>query len=76
MPDDARRAAIWPLGTVQPGALLVDGELVGTWRRRGHRVDVTTFEELADDVRSAVADEAAGFPLGLDRPVRVWWSRA
>lgn len=43
VPDAARRAQLWPvLG--RPGAVLVDGEVVGTWRPRasGRRLTVVT----------------------------------
>ena len=75
VPDAARRAAVWPLGSPQPGALLVDGELVGTWRRRGHRVEVAAFDHPTEETRRATEEEAAGFPLDLARPVEVRWTR-
>jgi hypothetical protein len=75
VPDAARRAAVWPLGTPQPGALLVDGELTGTWRRRGHRIEIAAFDEPAEETRRAAEEEAAGFPLDLARPVEVRWAR-
>ncbi|MEJ2890904.1 DNA glycosylase AlkZ-like family protein [Actinomycetospora aeridis] len=73
VPDDARRRAVWPRGTPQPGALLVDGEFAGTWRRRGHRVDVTPFGPLTRGTRRSAEEEAAGFPLDLAREVEVRW---
>lgn len=71
VPDDARRAAVWPRGTPPPGAVLVDGEIAGTWRRRGHRVEVTAFDVLAPGTRRAAEEGAAGFPIDLDRAVEV-----
>ncbi|GAB2935624.1 crosslink repair DNA glycosylase YcaQ family protein [Micromonospora polyrhachis] len=62
VPDKTRQSEVWRvLGN--PGALLVDGEIMGVWRAklagRG-RLDVTVapFEPLSDRVRSAVDDEA------------------
>jgi hypothetical protein len=57
--DPARAEALWPvLG--RPGAVLVDGELVGTWRpRQGSgrlRVQLDLWRELPD--RSAVEEQA------------------
>ena len=75
VPDAARRAAVWPWGTPQPGALLVDGELAGTWRRRGHRLEVAAFDHPSEETRRAAEEEAAGFPLGLARPIEVRWTR-
>jgi len=74
VPDAARRAAVWPRGTPQPGALLVDGELAGTWRRRGHRLEVAAFDHPSEETRRAAEEEAAGFPLDLARPVEVRWT--
>ena len=37
---------------------LVDGQVAGTWRFTGDRVDVEPFEPLSTDVRREVADEA------------------
>ena len=61
MPDGVRRKALWKvLGS--PGGLLVDGEVVGTWRVRttGTRIDLTvaTFEDLSRRARRDLDDEA------------------
>lgn len=60
VPDEARRKALWPvLG--RPGGVLVDGEVVGTWRPRakGGRLALELDEWLPWDapVRAAVAEE-------------------
>ncbi|GAA4903254.1 winged helix DNA-binding protein [Actinomycetospora succinea] len=74
VPDAAHRRAVWPLGVAQPGALLADGEIAGTWRRRGHRVEVSPFGDLAEGTRRAAEEEAAGFPLAPGREVELRWS--
>ena len=57
-----------------PGALLIDGEVRGTWRRANEAMTVQTWGKLTRVQRDAVEAEAAGLPLpGLDRPITVGW---
>ncbi|MFI7218074.1 winged helix DNA-binding domain-containing protein [Micromonospora maritima] len=61
VPDAARAKELWPvLG--RPGAVLVDGELVGTWRPRKSgrtfRVAVEPWGKLPDSRRRAVVEQA------------------
>jgi hypothetical protein len=61
VPDRARAKSLWPtLG--RPGALLVDGEIAGTWRPRkaGKRfsVQVDLWQPLPPAGRAAVAEQA------------------
>ena len=59
---------------VWPGALLVEGEIRGTWRRAQHVVRIDAWARLSRRVRSAVETEAATLPLsGLDRSIEVVW---
>lgn len=68
------RDALWT-SRVWPGAVMVDGEIVGTWRRTQHAVTIQPWQELPVAAREAVEAEAASFPLpGLDRPIEVSWS--
>ncbi|MET7835733.1 winged helix DNA-binding domain-containing protein [Micromonospora sediminicola] len=60
-PDAARAKELWPvLG--RPGAVLVDGELVGTWRPRKSgrtfRVSVEPWQKLSESRRRAVVEQA------------------
>jgi hypothetical protein len=48
---------------VWPGALLVDGEIVGTWRRSQGTVTVQTWRRLSRAARDAVEAEAGSVPL-------------
>ncbi|HET6953425.1 MAG TPA: crosslink repair DNA glycosylase YcaQ family protein [Acidimicrobiales bacterium] len=62
VPGKAHRKALWPvLGA--PGGVLVDGEVVATWRTRaaGGKLDIVVapFGTLPARVRRAVDDEAA-----------------
>jgi hypothetical protein len=62
VPDAARRAALWT-SRVWPGAVLVGGDIVGTWRRSGRQVTVTPWQRLAPSARQAIETEAAALPL-------------
>jgi Winged helix DNA-binding domain len=76
VPDAQRRAQLWT-SRVWPGALLVEGEIRGTWRRAQHTVRVEAWERLSREGREAVEAEAAAMPLpGIDRPIEVVWTEA
>jgi hypothetical protein len=73
VPDPARRPELWT-SRVWPGAVLVEGEIRGTWRRAQGTVTIDLWEPLPDAARTAVEAEAAGLPLpGLDA-ITVHWS--
>jgi hypothetical protein len=73
VPDLARQRELWT-SRVWPGALLVDGEIAGTWRRAGAVLSVQTWRALSAAEREAVEAEAAALPLpGLPGPVTVRW---
>ena len=75
VPDERQRSALWT-SRVWPGALLVEGETAGTWRRVGHVLTVQPWRHLAGAAREAVEAEAASMPLpGIDRPVEVRWDQ-
>ncbi len=61
LPDRARRQALWT-AIAAPGALLVRGEVGGTWRARaaGRRLDVTVtpFEPLDPALAGNLVEEA------------------
>jgi hypothetical protein len=68
-----QRALLWT-SRVWPGALLVEGEIRGTWRRAQHSVRVDTWARLSRGRREAIEAEAAALPLpGLDREIEVVW---
>jgi hypothetical protein len=74
VPRADRRSELWT-SRVWPGALLVDGEIRGTWRRANHAVRIDTWGRLSRQARDAVEAEAATLPLpGLDRPIEVVWN--
>ncbi len=61
LPDPARRKALWPV-IGQPGAVLVDGEVVGTWRTKAAPkhlgIEVTPFARLRRPTLAAFDEEA------------------
>jgi DNA glycosylase AlkZ-like len=73
VPDAARRRALWT-PRVWPGAVLVDGEIMGTWRRAEATVTVQPWHGLSRTAREAVEAEAASLPLpGIRGPIFVRW---
>jgi hypothetical protein len=71
--DAARRDELWT-SRVWPGAVLVDGEIVGTWRRAKAIVAVSPWRPLAPGEREDVEREAATLPLpDVSAPVVVRW---
>jgi hypothetical protein len=72
VPRNDQRQRLWT-PRVWPGALLVDGEVRGTWRRAQHTVRVETWTRLSRAARDAVEAEAAALPLPIDRPAEVVW---
>jgi hypothetical protein len=59
---------------VWPGALLVDGDVAGTWRRAHEKVTVRTWRRLSRAQRAAVEAEAASLPLpGVQGGIVVRW---
>ena len=71
-PDADRRRALWT-SRVWPGALLVDGEIAGTWRRAEGTVAIQPWRRLPRAAREAVETEAESLPLpGVARIVVRW----
>lgn len=73
VPRADRRERLWT-PRVWPGALLVDGEIRGTWRRAQHTVRIDTWGRLSRRARDAIEAEAGALPLpGLERRIEVVW---
>jgi hypothetical protein len=62
VPDPGQRGELWT-PRVWPGALLVAGEIVGTWRRSQRTVNIQTWKRLSRSAREAVVAEAESLPL-------------
>ena len=73
LPREDQRQRLWT-SRVWPGALLVEGEIRGTWRRARHTVVIDAWTRLSRGSREAVEAEAMALPLpGLERPIEVVW---
>ena len=74
VPREDQRQRLWT-PRVWPGALLVEGEVRGTWRRAHHTVRIDPWARLSSGTRDAIEAEASALPLpGLDRPIEVVWN--
>jgi hypothetical protein len=73
IPQPERRARLWT-SRVWPGAVLVQGEIVGTWRRAGATMTVEPWRRLSGAARAAVEAEANTLPLpGIEGGMVVRW---
>jgi hypothetical protein len=73
VPEADRRRLLWT-SRVWPGAVLVEGEIVGTWRRANAVVTVEPWRRLSPADQLAIETEAATMPLpGVDGPIVVRW---
>jgi hypothetical protein len=73
VPDADRRRALWT-PRVWPGAVLVEGEIAGTWRRAHEMVTIQMWRRLTRNQRDAAEEEAASLPLpGVERKIVVRW---
>ncbi|MGZ4289250.1 MAG: DNA glycosylase AlkZ-like family protein [Gaiellaceae bacterium] len=73
VPDAAHRAELWT-SRVWPGAVLVAGEIVGTWRRAQGDLSIQSWRRLTRPERDAIETEAQSLPLpGIEREIAVRW---
>jgi hypothetical protein len=73
VPRADQRERLWP-SRVWPGAILVEGEIRGTWRRSQHTVRIDGWARLSRARRDAIEAEARALPLpGVERAVEVVW---
>jgi len=73
VPDAARRGELWT-PRVWPGAVLLAGNIAGTWRRAQADVSIRPWRRLMRAEREAVEAEAASLPLpGIEGRIAVRW---
>jgi hypothetical protein len=72
VPNARQRGELWT-PRVWPGALLVAGEIVGTWRRAKRTVSIQTWTRLSRSARDAVIAEAESLPLPDSGQTVVHW---
>jgi hypothetical protein len=65
VPDHDRQRLLWPQAP-PPGALVIGGEVRGTWRRRGAAVTITPWDEVHNRHRESAEAIVARWPL-VDR---------
>lgn len=70
IPEEPRQRMLWT-PRVWPGALLVGGEILGTWRRADATLTVQPWRRLSRAQREAIAAEAESLPLHR-RPALRW----
>jgi hypothetical protein len=74
VPREDQRQRLWT-SRVWPGALLLDGEIRGTWRRAHHTVRIEAWARLSRATRDAIEAEANALPLpDVERPLDVVWN--
>ena len=75
VPEAERRRALWT-PRVWPGAVLMRGEVIGTWRRAGAAVSMQSWRRLTREERTVIEAEAESLPLpDVRRPILVRWDR-
>jgi hypothetical protein len=74
VPEARRRAALWTT-RVWPGAVLVQGEIAGVWRRAAAEISIDSWRRFSPVEREAVEAEALSLPLpSLNGPVKITWN--
>lgn len=74
VPDPRLRDELWT-SRVWPGALLLAGDIAGTWRRAGVTFSIDPWRSLTAGEREAIEAEAATLPIpGTDGRISVTWS--
>jgi hypothetical protein len=73
VPEPKKREVLWT-SRVWPGAVVVAGEVAGTWRRAQADLTIQPWRRLSRAERAAVEAEAGSLPLpGIEGPISVRW---
>ena len=76
VPDARRRSLLWT-SRAWPGALLIDSEITGVWRRAHEKLSIDLWRPLTAAERDAVEAEARALPLpGLAHTMSVSFGQA
>ena len=62
VPDADARDRLWT-SRVWPGAILAEGDIVGTWRRSKNRVTISLWRGLSRRLRDDIEAEAVALPI-------------
>jgi hypothetical protein len=73
VPRSDQRDRVWT-SRVWPGALLVEGEIRGTWRRAQNTLRIDAWARFSRRRREAIEDEARALPLPVERDIEVAWA--
>jgi len=74
--EELRRRVVPPYGDGSgyiPGAVLVDGEIVGGWQRQQRKVTIHPFTRPSASVREAIEAEGLAVPIAGTAPPSVGW---
>jgi hypothetical protein len=71
LPHPATRKLLWPKAP-PPGALVIGGEVAGTWRRRSRRVEITQWRPVTIRHRTIAEQIVAQWPLEGTESTVAW----
>ncbi len=75
MIEDGRLSQVWAMGAALRYVMVIDGRIVGTWKRKLERevvrIELAFFEPPSRAAAAAVAQEAERFGAFLGRPAAI-----
>jgi hypothetical protein len=74
VPNSDQRQLLWT-SRVWPGAVLADGDIVGTWRRAKNKVTIQAWSDLGRTMRDRISAEATALSIPENRgQMTVQWA--